>query len=85
MTPHLSPLPQQDCHPEQSEGSALKRPTTGDRRPRKKQILRRCAPQNDIVKGHRGDGFKTKAAELPAPIFEGGHEVCRELTLARRQ
>ena len=42
-------LPRQDCHPERSEGSALKRPTTGDRRPRKKQILRRCAPQNDTA------------------------------------
>ena len=54
----------QYCHPEPfgiaqdklREGSALKRPTTADRRARKKQIVRRCASQNVIATQSRGAG-----------------------------
>jgi hypothetical protein len=35
-----------------------------------KQILRRCAPQNDIARSLQGDG----AAKPTTPIFEGEHE-----------
>ena len=42
-----------DCHPERSEGSAFfLTPLETDN----KQILRRCAPQNDIATRPRDDG-----------------------------
>ena len=41
----------------------------------KKQILRRCAPQNDIMRSLHGGGSQNKGGRTPAPpIFEGGHE-----------
>ena len=78
--PHAN-LSRQDCHPERSEGSALKRPTTGDRRPRKKQILRRCAPQNDTG---RVSGKGNFTLSLQFSIFEGGMEDAEGRPAGRR-
>ena len=72
-------LPQQDCHPEQSEGSALRFIPSKQ----KKQILRRCAPQNDIQKVPWGTDLRTKGRGASSPIFKGktGNSGSRSLNV----